>query len=128
MFFKEVAVQSKFSIEENRILSDLQTDLIGEEVLYNLSTSNTALKNGHKSWRGAREKNPILVQMLVESFSKPGDVVLDCNASTGTFHNTMCSLIPSFLISLQSNICDSSCRSLYSCLSKKWTPSCGFGV
>ena len=81
----EEPVNSNFSIEENLNASNLGTDVVGEGLLHNFTSSSTALKRGQNFWRGGREKNPILVQTLLESFSKPGDVVLDCNASTGKF-------------------------------------------
>ena len=34
-------------------------------------------------WRGAREKDPLLIQMLIESTTALGDLVMDCTASTG---------------------------------------------
>ena len=38
---------------------------------------------GSTPWRGGREKDPILLQMLIESTTQTGDIVLDCTASTG---------------------------------------------
>jgi hypothetical protein len=34
-------------------------------------------------WRGGREKDPVLLQLLIESTTHVGDIVLDCTASTG---------------------------------------------
>jgi hypothetical protein len=34
-------------------------------------------------WRGPRERNPLLLQMLIETASQPGDLVLDCTSTTG---------------------------------------------
>ena len=41
--------------------------------------------HGTIPWRGAREKDPLFMQVLIESLTKPGDIVLDWKASTGTF-------------------------------------------
>jgi hypothetical protein len=81
-------IQSNFSIEDNRIASNLGTDIVGKGLLHNFTTSSMALKNGLNFWRGGCEKNPLLVQTLLETFSKPGDVILDCNTSTGKHNST----------------------------------------
>jgi hypothetical protein len=39
---------------------------------------------GSSPWRGGREKDPVLLQLLIESTKQVGDIVLDCIASTGT--------------------------------------------
>jgi hypothetical protein len=39
---------------------------------------------GSTPWRGSREKDPLLFQLLIESTTQVGDIVLDCIASTGT--------------------------------------------
>jgi hypothetical protein len=52
-------------------------------LLHNFTTSKSQLKRDGKPWKGAQEKDPLFVQLLIESFSKPRDVLLDCNASTG---------------------------------------------
>jgi hypothetical protein len=39
--------------------------------------------NGPTPWRGPREKSTLLMQMLIQSFTSPGDVVLDYTAATG---------------------------------------------
>ena len=41
--------------------------------------------NGLTPWRGAREKDPLLMQMLIESTTSFGDLVMDCTVSTGMF-------------------------------------------
>ena len=37
---------------------------------------------GSIPWRAGREKDPILLQTLIESTTRLGDIVLDCTAST----------------------------------------------
>jgi hypothetical protein len=39
---------------------------------------------GSTPWRGGRKKDPVLLQLLIESTTQVGDIVLDCTASTGT--------------------------------------------
>ena len=38
-----------------------------DDVLFNLETKDTQLMRGTTPWRGGREKDPILLQMLIES-------------------------------------------------------------
>jgi hypothetical protein len=39
--------------------------------------------NGAISWRGAIEKDPLLLQMLIETYTEFGDIVVDCIVATG---------------------------------------------
>jgi hypothetical protein len=55
-----------------------------DDVLFNLVTKDTQLMRGSTPWRGGREKDPLLLQLLIESITQVGDIVLDCTASTGT--------------------------------------------
>jgi hypothetical protein len=52
-------------------------------LLFNLVMKDTQLMRGSTPWRGDREKDPILLQLLIESTTQVGDIVLDCTASTG---------------------------------------------
>ena len=79
----EESVASGFSIQENRLASKLEADIVDEVVLRNFTTIDIASQQNGLLWGGGREKHPALVQLLLQSFSKPGDVILDCNASTG---------------------------------------------
>jgi hypothetical protein len=38
---------------------------------------------GITPWRGCKEKDPLLLQTLIESTTLAGDIVLDCTAATG---------------------------------------------
>jgi hypothetical protein len=55
-----------------------------DDVLFNLVTKDTQLMRSSTPWRGGREKDPFLLQLLIESTTEVGDIVLDCTASTGT--------------------------------------------
>ena len=55
-----------------------------DDVLFNLVTKDSQLMRGSIPWRGGREKDPLLLQLLIESTTSLGDIVLDCTASTGT--------------------------------------------
>jgi hypothetical protein len=68
------------SVEE---LEALGMDFLADDVLHNVVTKESQMMQGDVPWRGSREKDPILLQMLVEAATDIGDVVLDCTASTG---------------------------------------------
>ena len=84
---------------------------------------------GTSPWRGGREKDPILLQMLIESTTQFGDIVLDYTTSTGK------DLLLKILINLFSFLFHSlfltfswiKYRSFCPSLSKGWSPFCGFG-
>jgi hypothetical protein len=59
-------------------------DVAVDDVLFNLVTKDTQLMSGSSPWRGGMEKDPLLLQLLIESTTHFGDIVLDCTASTGT--------------------------------------------
>jgi hypothetical protein len=59
-------------------------DVAVDDVLFNLVTKDTQLMRGSTPWRGGRENDPVLLQLLIESTTHVGDIVLDCIASTGT--------------------------------------------
>jgi hypothetical protein len=59
-------------------------DVANNDVLFNLVRKESQLMNGSIPWRGGREKDPLFLQLLIESTTSLGDTVLDCTASTGT--------------------------------------------
>jgi hypothetical protein len=75
---------STFSIRPLAELDSIGIDVAVDDVLFNLVTKDTQLMKGSTPWRGGREKDPILLQLLIESTTDVGDIVLDCTASTGT--------------------------------------------
>ena len=74
---------STFSISPVPELDSIGINVATDDVLLNLVTKDTQLMRGSTPWRGGREKDPILLQMLIESTTQTGDIVLDCTASTG---------------------------------------------
>ena len=72
-----------FSFQPVEELEAHGIDVATDDVLHNLVTRESQLMNGTTPWRGAREKDPLLMQMLIESTTAFGDLVLDCTASTG---------------------------------------------
>jgi hypothetical protein len=75
---------STFSIGPVVELDSIGIDVVVDDVLINLVTKDTQLMRGNTPWRGGREKDPLLFQLLIESTTQVGDIVLDCTASTST--------------------------------------------
>jgi hypothetical protein len=74
---------STFSIRPVTELESVGIDVAIDDVLFNLVMKDTQLMRGNTPWRGGREKDPVLLQLLIESTTQVGDIVLDCTASTG---------------------------------------------
>jgi hypothetical protein len=74
---------SRFQFQECKALSDSSVDFLSDDVVHNFTTKDTVLMNGAVPWRGAREKDPALLRLLIEATTKSGDIVFDYNASTG---------------------------------------------
>jgi hypothetical protein len=79
-----VLPSSTFSIGPVAELDSVGIDIAVDDVLFNLVMKDTQLMRSSTPWRGGREKDPVLLQMLIESTMQAGDIVLDCTASTGT--------------------------------------------
>ena len=75
---------STFSIRPLAELDSAGIDVATDDVLFNLVTKDNQLMRGSIPWRGGREKDPLLLQLLIEATTFLGDIVLDCTASTGT--------------------------------------------
>jgi hypothetical protein len=75
---------STFSIRPMAELDSVGIDVAVDDVLFNLVTKESQLMRGSSPWRGGREKDPLLLQLLIESTTQLGDIVLDCTASTST--------------------------------------------
>ena len=74
---------SKFSFQPVPALDRHGVDVSRDDILQNLVSREDQLMNGPTPWRGPREKSTLLMQMLIQSSTSPGDVVLDCTAATG---------------------------------------------
>jgi hypothetical protein len=74
---------STFSIRPVAELEFVGIDVAVDDVIFNLVMKDTQLMRGSIPWRGGREKDPVLLQLLIESTTEVGDIVLDCTASTG---------------------------------------------
>jgi hypothetical protein len=75
---------STFSIRPMAELDSIGIDVAVDDVFFNLVTKDTQLMRDSTPWRGGREKDPVLLQFLIESTTQVGDIVLDCTASTST--------------------------------------------
>jgi hypothetical protein len=60
-------------------------DLASDDVLFNIVTTDTALKrnDGDTFWRGPKEKAVSLLQLLISGLSPPGGIICDLTAGTG---------------------------------------------
>jgi hypothetical protein len=74
---------STFSIRPVAELEFVGIDVAVDDVIFNQVMKDTQLMRGSIPWRGGREKDPVLLQLLIESTTEVGDIVLDCTASTG---------------------------------------------
>ena len=79
--------QSKFSFQPIPALEPFAVDVARDDILQNYMSKADQLMNGRMPWCRAREKSTLFMQMLIQSSSPPGDVVLDCSARTGNFLN-----------------------------------------
>lgn len=82
---RDTPVQSNFLLWIIPEVRDAIIDLVADDLLHNFTTSKTQMINGSIPWRGAREKDPRFLQILIEASSDADDVVLDYNASTSMF-------------------------------------------
>jgi hypothetical protein len=90
---------STFSIRPLAELDSVGIDVAVDDVIFNLVTKDTQLMRGSTPWRGGREKDHVLLQLLIESTTQVGDIVLDCIASTGTHFLVILTFVAlSFLI------------------------------
>jgi hypothetical protein len=75
---------STFSIQPMIELDSVGIDVVVDDVLFNLVIKDTQFMRGSTPWRGGREKDPFLLQLLIEFTTQVGDIILDCTASTST--------------------------------------------
>ena len=58
----------------------LGVDVEALDVYFDLTSTNMHLMNGKVPWRGGREKDFELMQMLIEALTNPASIVLDTYA------------------------------------------------
>ena len=74
---------SEFTFQQIPTLDRHGVHVARDDILQNFIGRNDQMMNGCMPWRGPREKSTLFMQMLIEASSLPGDLVLDCTASTG---------------------------------------------
>ena len=89
---------SKFSFQPVPALDRHGVDVSRDDILQNLVSRKDQLMNGPTPWRGPREKSTLLMQMLIQSSTSPGDVVLDCTAATGMLIQSANSHLELFIV------------------------------
>ncbi len=74
---KEFVISSSDEFED--------VDLASDDVLFNIVTSDSALKrnDGDTFWRGPKEKAVSLLRLLISGLSPPGGIICDLTAGTG---------------------------------------------
>ena len=78
-------VKSRFFFQPVPALDHHGVVVARDNILVNMVTKDDQLMNGNLPWRGPREKSVLLMQMLIEVSTSPGDLVVDCTAATGSF-------------------------------------------
>jgi hypothetical protein len=73
---------STFSIRPVLELDAAGIDLENDDLLINPMTKDMHLMRGAIPWRGAREKEPLFLQMFIKSTTIVGNIVLNFIAST----------------------------------------------
>jgi len=79
--------KSKFFFRRSETMKKAKVNLHLDDMIINYTTKETMLMNEFSNlpWRGAREKDPMLMHHIIEGTTEDGDVVFDCIASTGEF-------------------------------------------
>jgi hypothetical protein len=54
-----------------------------DDLLHNFVTRDSQLMNGAIPWNGSREKDLLLLQLLIDACTEVGDIVVDCTMATG---------------------------------------------
>lgn len=74
-----------FNLHPNLDLVDTNFDPIsGLSITNSIRKENQTMKaDGTSPWRGAREKTPVFMQLLIEACSRARDRVVDMSVSTG---------------------------------------------
>ena len=72
-----------FSVKESKRFQDLGFYLSRHGLIQNFIDEADQLMKGDAPWLGPRENHQSFYQMLIEAFTKEGDIVMDWQASTG---------------------------------------------
>lgn len=74
---------SKFHYQPILALDIHGVDVALDDILQNYIAKDDQMMNAKTPWRGPREKSILLIQMLIQALTMPGDVVLDYTPATG---------------------------------------------
>jgi hypothetical protein len=74
---------SSFRFRSIQEVENAGIDHYEDDLLHNFVTKDSQLMNGAIPWRGKKEKDLLLLQMLIEACTDVGDIVVDCTAATG---------------------------------------------
>ena len=73
---------SWFSVTDSKTWLDLGFSLERNGLLQNFTDEKNQLMRDQVPWRGAHEKLSSFMQIIIESLTKEGDIVMDWQAST----------------------------------------------
>ena len=71
------------TVKESKRFQDLGFYLSRHGLIQNFTDEADQMMRGNVPWRGPREKLQSFYQMLIEAFSREGDIIMDWQASTG---------------------------------------------
>jgi hypothetical protein len=74
---------SQFAFNNILTLERQGVDVNGDDILQNFTTKELQKMNDTVPWSGPRERNLLLLQMLIEAAPQLGDLVLDCTSTIG---------------------------------------------
>jgi len=63
----------------------LGVNLARDNIIQSWCNANEVTMNEDIPWWGPREKSRQFMQMIVEAFTEPGTIVIDCTAATSDF-------------------------------------------
>ena len=76
-------LSSRFSVIDSKTWLELGFSLERDSLLQNFTDEKNQLMHNQVSWRGAREKHSSFMQIIIESLTREGDIVMDWQASIG---------------------------------------------
>ena len=71
------------TFKESKRFQDLGFYLSRHGLIQNFTNEPDQMMRGNVPWRGPQEKHQSFYQMLIEAFTKEGDIVMDWQTSTG---------------------------------------------
>jgi hypothetical protein len=75
------AAASAFYLHSIPEIENAGIDFYKDDVPHNFITRESQFMNGSIPWKESREKDPLLLQLLLEVGTKIGDIVIDCTTA-----------------------------------------------